>query len=380
MEVKAQYLIMEKEFPDLLKTLLKEGTVDKIIGAETKISKKTEEEDRFSISPTLWTKPDEIEKFPLSNLIAYGYSRTDSASKYLHKSVNGAKNEKIGLIARPCDIRALIELAKIRQVNLDNLFIIALEEMGLMLDVSRNLKKAKDIDPSKIVKEMVDDDGIVFLFDNGETKKFEMDIADNCSRCSRKMPVMADISVSNIGLPIDSESVILKVYSEPGADVIEKSGIETKKLPDDIKKAHEEKQEEVIKAAEEKYAKDLEEWNELSQEEKIEQLLKCTMCGMCIRACPVCYCVDCILQKKRKDKTIDNVSYQLTRIAHVADRCVQCGKCSNNCPMGLPLSLIFQSLSKQFEEKFEYQAGESVEDIPFRSGEAVKEMELEKSA
>jgi coenzyme F420-reducing hydrogenase beta subunit len=147
MEVKAQYLIMEKEFPDLLKTLLKEGTVDKIIGAETKISKKTEEEDRFSISPTLWTKPDEIEKFPLSNLIAYGYSRTDSASKYLHKSVNGAKNEKIGLIARPCDIRALIELAKIRQVNLDNLFIIALEEMGLMLDVSRNLKKAKDIDP-----------------------------------------------------------------------------------------------------------------------------------------------------------------------------------------------------------------------------------------
>jgi len=380
MEVKAQYLILEKEFPDLLKTLLKEGTVEKIIGAETKISKKTEEEDRFSISPILWTKPDEIEKFPLSNLIAYGYSRTDSASKYLHKSVEGAKNEKVGLIARPCDIRALIELAKIRQVNLDNLFIIALEEMGLMLNVSRNLKKAKDIDPSKIVKEMVNDDGIVFLFDDGKTKKFEMDIADNCSRCSRKIPVMADISVSNIGLPIDSDSVILKIYSEKGVELVEKSGIETKDIPNDIKKSHEEKQDEIIKAAEEKYAKDLEEWNNLSQEKKIEQLLKCTMCGMCIRACPVCYCVDCILQKKRKDKTIDNVSYQLTRIAHVADRCVQCGKCSNNCPMGLPLSLIFQSLSKQIEEKFDYQTGLSVEDVPFRSGEAVKEMELEKSA
>ncbi len=380
MEVKAQYLIMEKDFPGLLKALLKEGIVEKIIGAETKVSKKTGEEDRFTVSPILWSNPDEIEKFPLSNLIAYGYARTDSASKYLHKSVDGGKNQKIGLIARPCDIRALIELAKIRQVNLDNLFIIALEEQGLMLDVSKNLKKAKNIDPSKIIKEKVDDDGIIFLFDDGKTKKVEMDIADNCSRCSQKKPVMADISISNIGLPIDSNSVILKVYSEKGAELLEKSGIEVKDLPNDIKNAHEEKMKEILEAAEQKWAKDLEEWNQLSQEQKIEQLLKCTMCGMCIRACPVCYCVDCILQQKRKDKNIDNVSYQLTRIAHVADRCVQCGKCSNNCPVDLPLSLIFQALKKQFAEKFNYRAGSSVEDIPFRSAEAIKQMELEKTA
>ena len=99
---------------------------------------------------------------------------------------------------------------------------------------------------------------------------------------------------------------------------------------------------------------------------------------MCIRGCPVCYCIDCILMKKRKEKTINKETYQLTRIAHVADRCVECGNCANNCPQNLPLSLYFQSLNEAFKEKFGYTPGEDIEDTPFRSGKAIAEMELEK--
>ncbi|MBD3212886.1 MAG: hypothetical protein GF311_09780 [Candidatus Lokiarchaeota archaeon] len=379
MDTKAEYLIKETDFPELLKALLKEGTVDKIIGAEAKVSRKTGEEDRFSISPALWEKPEDIEKFPLTNLIAYGFSRTDSASKFLHEKANGAKDGKIALIARPCDIRALIELSKLRQVNLDNLFIIALEDRGITLNVSRELRSEKDLDTSKIIKEKITDDGLLFMLEGGKTKQVNIDIADNCARCVRKDPVIADLSVTDIGVPIDSEDVILKVHTEKGADLLEVSGVKTQDFSGDIKNAHEEKMNEIIKTAEERRAKDLAEWDALSQEEKIKQLKKCTMCGMCIRACPVCYCVDCILQKKRKDKAIDNVTYQLTRIAHDADRCVECGSCANNCPMDLPLSLIFQSLNEKFQEKFKYRSGESTEDLPFRSAKAIKEMELEKA-
>jgi formate dehydrogenase subunit beta len=379
MDAMAEYLIKSEDFSKILVTLLKEKFVDKIIGAKLRIDKKSGNIDRFTVQPKLVEKEEDLTDFPLSPLIAFGYSRTDSASKFLHKSVAGAMNEKVGLIARPCDTRALIELAKIRQVNLDNLFIVGIEDRGMLPKAGREMRSIKDVDPTKIVKEKVGDKGLIVKLDDGSTKELNLTVAENCLRCYRKIPVVADLTVSDLGIPIESEEIILKVYSDKGNEILDKSGIPKKKLPDKIKKEHEDTYNGVIEKAKEKRAKDLEEWDKLSEEEKIAELLKCTMCNTCIRGCPVCYCVDCILQKKRKDKTIDKVTYQLTRIAHDADRCVECGNCDNNCPQNIPLSLYFQSLNEAFKEKFGYEAGMSIEDIPFRSGKAIAKMELEKT-
>ena len=378
MDAIAEYLIKIEDFPKLLTILLKENVIEKLIGAEIKIDKKTNQEDRFTVVPKLIEKAEDIGQFPLTNLIAYGYARTDSASKYLHKSVQGALKEKVGLIARPCDTRALIELAKIKQINLDNLFIIAIEDRGMLPKAGRETKKVKDVDITKIVKEKVGDKGLIVKMEDGSSKELDLTVSENCLRCYRKLPVIADLTISDLGIPIDSDKIILKVFSEKGNEIVEKSKIDKKTLPNDVKTAHSAKYNEIIEKAKEKRAKDLEDWANLPQEEKIEWLNKCTACGTCIRGCPVCYCVDCILMKKKKDKTIDNLTYQLTRIAHDADRCVECGNCNNNCPMNIPLGLYFSSLTEAFKEKFDYTAGESVNDIPFRSGKAIAEMELEK--
>jgi len=377
MDALAEYLINIEDFTKILETLLKEKIVDKIVGAKLRVDKKSGNADRFTVQPNLIDKAEDLKNFPLTPLIAYGYARTDSASKYLHKSVAGAKNEKIGLIARPCDTRALIELAKIKQVELNNLFILGIEDRGLLPKAGREIRKLKDIDPTKVVKEKVGDKGLIVKMDDGSTKELNLTIAENCLRCYRKTPVIADLTISDLGIPIESDEIILKVYSEKGADILEKAGIEKKKLPDDIKKAHVEKYENIIESAKEKRAKDLEDWDKLPQEEKLAELLKCTSCGICVRGCPVCYCVDCIINKKKKAKTIDNVTYNLTRIAHDADRCVECGNCDNNCPQNIPLSIYFQSLGDAFKEKFGYEAGMSLDDTPFRSAKAIAEMEAE---
>ena len=379
METMAEYLIKIADFSKILATLLKEKVVDKIIGAQLRVDKKSGNIDRFTVQPKVAEKEEDVKEFPLTPLIAFGYARTDSASKYLHKSIAGAMNEKVGLIARPCDTRALIELAKIKQVNLDNLFIIGIEDRGMLPKAAREMRSVKDVDPTKIVKEKVGDKGLIVKLEDGSTKELNLSVAENCLRCFRKIPVVADLTVSDIGIPIDSDEIILKVYSDKGDEILEKSGVNKKELPDKEKKSHTDKYNEIIEKAKEKRAKDLEEWDKLSQDEKIAELLKCTACGICIRGCPVCYCVDCILTKKKKEKKIDNVTYQLTRIAHDADRCVECGNCDNNCPQNLPLSLYFQSLNEAFKEKFSYEAGMSLEDIPFRSGKAISQMELEKT-
>ncbi|MBA7710543.1 hypothetical protein ES703_119486 [subsurface metagenome] len=118
-----------------------------------RVDKKSGNIDRFTVQPKVAEKEEDVKEFPLTPLIAFGYARTDSASKYLHKSVAGAMNEKVGLIARPCDTRALIELAKIKQVNLDNLFIIGIEDRGMLPKAGREMRSVKDVDPTKIVKE-----------------------------------------------------------------------------------------------------------------------------------------------------------------------------------------------------------------------------------
>ena len=374
-----EYLIKIEDFTKILATLLKEKIVDKIISAKLRVDKKSGNLDRFTVQPMLAEKEEDIANFPLTPLIAYGYARTDSASKFLHKSVEGAMNEKVGLIARPCDTRALIELAKIRQVNLDNLFVIGIEDRGMLPKAGREIKKIKDVDPTKIVKEKVGDTGLIVKMDDGSVKELNLTISENCLRCYRKIPVVADLTVSDVGIPIESEEIILKVYSDKGNDILEKSGVNKKALPDDVKNTHVNKYNDIIEKAKEKRVKDLEEWDKVPQEEKLAELLKCTSCGICVRGCPVCYCVDCIINKKKKAKTIDNVTYNLTRIAHDADRCVECGNCFNNCPSNLPLSLYFQSLNDAFKEKFGYEAGMSLDDIPFRSAKAIAEMESEKT-
>ncbi len=260
MDAIAEYLIKIEDFPKLLTTLLKENVIDKLIGAATKIDKKTNLEDRFTVVPKLIEKAEDIGRFPLTNLIAYGYARTDSASKYLHKSVEGVLKEKVGLIARPCDTRALIELAKIKQINLDNLFVIAIEDRGMLPKAGREIKKVKDIDITKVVKEKVGDKGLIVKMEDGSSKELDLTISENCLRCFRKLPVVADLTISDLGIPIDSDEIILKVYSEKGNEVVEKSNFDKKSLPDDVKSAHSAKHNEIIEKAKAKRAKDLEDF------------------------------------------------------------------------------------------------------------------------
>lgn len=373
----AEYLVTYEDVKKILATLLKEKIVDKVIGGEIK-------KGAFNASPKLMEKPEELDDFPLSQLIAYNYARTDSASKYLHKEVNGARDEKIGLLGRPCDTRAIIELMKLHQINPDNLFIIGIEDLGIIpsSEVSKMFNKRKDFDQSKIVRHQLTTNNLSLVLDDGKVEVVKFDdavkISENCLRCTRKIPVIMDLSISDVGVPVEPDDLILRVYTDKGKSALDKSGVKTKAVPAVVKQKNEETVKEVLKNAEEKRKKDLDDWAKLSEEEKLVRLQKCTMCNMCIKGCPVCYCIDCILMKKRKEKSINNTTYQLTRIAHVADRCIECGNCANNCPQKLPLAEYFQSLIDTFEEKYGYKAGESADDISFRSGKAIKEMELAK--
>ncbi|MHA1729157.1 MAG: Coenzyme F420 hydrogenase/dehydrogenase, beta subunit C-terminal domain [Promethearchaeota archaeon] len=360
------YLISYDDFNKLLEGLL----------GEKKLVSGIPKGNRFSIKPELVggnTEKQEI-LFPLSQLFIYNFNRTDSASKFLQKYLSKQlqegrlENEEIIVIGHPCDGRALMELSKRQQVNLDNIFLIIMEDIGIIPagEVRKFLKK-EEIDQELIVDEFLTEDKLYFKFKSGDIKEFKLgdkiNIHENCSRCYRKkLDNYFDLSVTWITLDPFSKQLILRVGSDKGEKVLEDSKIEKIHLEKEKVKTLITIQEKLSAAAKEKRDNDLK--NFLENSDRIKTIADCNMCGICINSCPVCFCVSCVLQKQHKEKTIDNLTYQLTRIAHVGDACVGCGKCDQNCPKGLPLSLYFQSVSEFVRQEFDYTAGFDMKPLP----------------
>ncbi|MBN2157578.1 MAG: 4Fe-4S dicluster domain-containing protein [Candidatus Lokiarchaeota archaeon] len=348
------YLITFADFSEILKTLIREKIVDKVISGEGK-------RNRFQISPLLESDPKKLEEFPLSSLFIYNFDRINSASKFLHKKAGGALTEKIAMIGHPADARALIELGKRLQVELNNVFVIVLENIGtIQANDVINLLKEEGIDPESVEDDFLTDEEYQIKLKDGTIKKYplgkKIDITDNDKRADiKKLDQNFDLGITWITLEPFSHELILRIGSEKAKDLfskltIKKVEVNTKKLDVLLKK-----QSEIMEKARIQKEKDISEY--LSRPDRINELAKCTMCGVCINACPVCFCTDCILQKQRKEKNIDNLTYQMTRVAHIGDSCVNCGKCDINCPTHLPLSLYFYSVTTKIKNEFKYETG-----------------------
>ncbi len=343
----------------------------------------TERKDHFTLKPVLVEEPKEIFDISLSQFIAYNLPNIDSVSKYVASKLNGAKDKKIGVIARPCDIRAFIELAKRDQVSINNLFVIGIECIGRIdpRELKKVLKKA-DIDPESVVNEKINNGVLTLELNNGTTHTFklgeEIDVRSYCNQCAERVPQenVADLTFW-IDHPLEGNEEIFEVRSIRGKEVLEKAAtevIEVEKLSDEdvqqLKNYITSLEQTALELQESEFAK----LDEMSDEERFEYIIsnfeQCTSCMMCIRACPICYCKDCNVIRKRKE--LDPIMINLTRLSHVGDTCIACGKCSEVCPKNIPLCLISKKLVESSKELFKYTPGHDIERTPPRSLKGMK--------
>ena len=357
---------------DLFKWMLKEKIVDAVIGFETK-------KTRYQLAPVAIEDPAKMTDVPLSTYMVYNFARMNSAAKFLHKKMNGAKDKSVALIARPCDIRGLEEISKRWQVDLDNLFIIGTECYGtLPFQDSPKTYTAQEIDPAKVVKEAISEDSVTLWLDGGKTKTLKFDKKfdrwESCNRCPDKIPKTADLTLANL-----EGTFIITTQSERGKDVLKKAlavkAISLQKVDDATIKKKDTLMQKLTEKATALREAIISGFMKLSPEDRyktvIESYETCRRCGVCTRSCIVCFCKDCIVVQKKKE--IDPVLYCLTRLGHMGDSCVQCGKCGQNCPAKIPLPFIHLVFLQEIKDVFGFVPGKK-EEVPPRSGESIKQI------
>jgi formate dehydrogenase subunit beta len=79
----------------------------------------TKGSDLYDAKPVLITNPNDLAKTAGSL-----HCGTLLLPKYVKKYLDGAANKKIGVTVKGCDTMAFIELAKRKQINLDNIIMI----------------------------------------------------------------------------------------------------------------------------------------------------------------------------------------------------------------------------------------------------------------
>ena len=288
---------------------------------------------------------------------------------------NPESDKKIGVVMKPCEIRALVELVKLQQAKLDNLVIIGVDCAGTF-EIEDYAKFMEDEEDDREQKEM---DLLSELY-SGKTDYQEEDapimLRSACQICDAFVPNMGDITLSLLGMEGD-----ILVGLDP--ELAEKLGLETLEEPESRKDVVEELKNFRTYKREEAF----DEFKEKSEsiDDLADILSTCIRCYACQTACPVCYCRVCFFRTETFNPESDRLLrwadregavrmpteillYHLTRLDHIAASCIGCGMCESACPRGIPLSTLFQTVGDEVQKKLEYVPGRSIdEELPVAS-------------
>jgi formate dehydrogenase (coenzyme F420) beta subunit len=281
------------------------------------------------------------------------------------------KDKKVGVVIRPCEIRALIELVKLGQAKLDNLVIIGIDCAGTFeIEAWAKLMEEAYGDTAKeleIVKDIY----------SGKTDYHDEDapirLRSACQICNSFTHDKVDITLSILGM---ADDVLVNLESE----LAEKLGLETIEEPmshkdvlDDLKNYRGYKRESTLDEFRDKMQ---------SMNDMADILSTCTRCYACQTACPICYCRVCFFRTETFSPESDRLLrwadkegalrmpteimlYHLTRLNHIAASCIGCGMCESSCARGIPLSTLFQTVGDEVQKKLEYVPGMSIdEELP----------------
>ncbi|MCJ7512002.1 MAG: 4Fe-4S binding protein, partial [Anaerolineales bacterium] len=258
------------------------------------------------------------------------------------------------IVMRPCEARAAVELSKLRQVDLSQVLIIAVDCVGTHEAAAFGGLEMPGVEWAERYTES--------LRRGGADSPVPLPYRRACTRCVDAVAPVADIWLHVIGVP-EAEEILVEVRDPELAERLELGAVDD--VPErgvvlaQLKAQRESKRQLELDAALQALQPGADGRPGLTGQ--FDTCLRCLNCGT---ACPLCYCKECLfrtdslrvecrhlfdLAERRGAVRLpgDAILYQLTRLIHVSTSCVGCGLCSSACPMDLPVDLVFQSVGRE---------------------------------
>lgn len=355
--IKDQNLVSSLQ--DFFKTMLRDGDINGLMVAQHLPTKN-------SVMPTLVTDPEKLDAAdPLAPVFPI------NAAKVVSKLTRKPLGAKVAVVLRPCEIRAFIELVKLKQGKVDDVVLIGVDCLGAYSNVQ--------------YPDFAGDNGMeatLRFYRNIQEGKGTacdgFDVSPACKACEYPIPENADVLIGLVGVDL-KDHLLAKANTARGEDLLDNLGLSSTSEPEKRGKEIEALVAERVAYRDQMFAETSEATSDV--EKLVSYLGNCVNCYNCRVACPVCYCKECVFLTdvfdhepsqylrwaKRKGilkMPTDTVFFHLTRMAHMSTACIGCGQCSNACPNNIPVMEIFRTMAHHTQKAFAYEAGRSLDDEP----------------
>jgi len=129
--------------------------------------------DRYDGIPVLINNPEEL----LETAGSLHCSPVNIA-RFLKEYLGGVASLKITVAVKPCNAKAIIELAKRKQITLDDLLLIGVNCTGTLLPAraKKMMKEEYRVDPADVIAEDIEDGKLIISSTDGTEK--EPNLAD----------------------------------------------------------------------------------------------------------------------------------------------------------------------------------------------------------
>jgi formate dehydrogenase subunit beta len=349
-----------------LRLLLESGTIESLFVSL--------EADDGSVIPALVTDPDRLTLAnPLAPVMPINSARAVSALTGNPSSPDPGGNEEqvtscMGVVLRPCEIRALVELVNVLQTTLEEVILISFD-CPVTYEVTDYVESQQN-------GGFALDDYLVTASrgKQPDTQKSTLTLRPACQICTQPIPEYADIHLhlfgadTTQGIPVtlgDEIAAKLALPQTAEAEVGDRRLVV----------------EQLIDARSQARTKELATIRtRLSSDGGMAGLFStCIRCHNCMTVCPICYCKTCLFKTAAFDHEPehylnaakhkgavrllgDTLLFHLTRLNHMSTSCVSCGMCTSACPSDIPVGAIFSAVGAQVQAAFDYVPGRNLDE------------------